>query len=64
MEDIGAEGGLNCHSLAQVVSEKKNFSMLPRDHSCVILVKNVAAFCPCLKNLPEANVEGFRLITF
>ena len=31
MEDIGAEGGLNCHSLAQVVSEKKNFSMLPRD---------------------------------
>jgi hypothetical protein len=25
-------------------------------------VKNVAAFCPCLKNLPEAKVKRFILI--
>ena len=29
---------------------------------CDILVKNVAAFCPCLKSLPEAKVKRFRLI--
>ena len=26
------------------------------------MVKNVAAFCPCLKSLPEAKVKRFRLI--
>ena len=36
--------------------------MLPGDHSCNILVKNVAAFCPCLKHLPKANVKRFILI--
>jgi hypothetical protein len=41
MEDSGAEGDLNCGGLAQVVSEEKNVSMLHRDHSCGILVKNV-----------------------
>ena len=29
---------------------KKNINMWPRDCSCDILVKNVAAFCPCLKS--------------
>ena len=29
---------------------------------CGILVKNVAAFCPCLKSLPEAKVKRFVLI--
>ena len=48
--------------LAQEVSEKKNFSMLPRDHACDILVK-MAAFCPCPKSLPEAKVKRFRLIS-
>jgi hypothetical protein len=33
--------------------------MLPRDHSCDILVKNVAAFCLALF---EAKVKRFRLI--
>ena len=36
--------------------------MLPRDHSCDILVKKVAAFCPCTKILPEAKVKSFGLI--
>lgn len=48
--------------LAQDISEE-NFSMLPRDSSSDILVKNVAAFCPCPKSLPEAKVKRFRLIT-
>lgn len=26
------------------------------------LVKNVAAFLPCLKNLPEAKLNSFRLM--
>jgi hypothetical protein len=27
-----------------------------------MLVKNVAAFCPCLKSLPEAKVKRLRVI--
>ena len=38
---------------------EKNFSMWPR--GC-ILVRNVAAFCPYLKSLPEAKVKRFILI--
>ena len=52
---------MNSQSLAQEVSEKK-FSMLPRDYSCDILVKNGDAFSPCLKSMPEAKVKRFRLI--
>jgi hypothetical protein len=33
-----------------------------KDCSCDILVKNVAALCFCLKNLPEAEVKRFRLV--
>ena len=45
MEDISRSAGeLNCEVLAQAVSEEKNFSMLPRDHSCDILVKNGTGF--------------------
>jgi len=29
---------------------------------CGILVKNMAAFCPCLKSLSEAKVKRFTLI--
>jgi len=61
MEDSGADRDLNYGCLAQEVSEEKNFSMLPRNHSCDILVKNVFAFCPCSKSLPEAKVKRFRL---
>jgi hypothetical protein len=57
MVDFVAEGDLNCESLALEVSEEKNFSMWPRDCSCAILVSNVAAFCLCLKSLPEAKVK-------
>ena len=40
----------------------KNFSMLPRNHSCDILVKELAAFCSCPKTLPDAKVKSFGLI--
>jgi hypothetical protein len=64
MEDSGAEGDLNYGGWARKVSEKKkkNISMLPRDYSCDILVKNVAASCSYPKGLPEAKVKIFRLI--
>ena len=62
MEDFVAESDLNCGRLALEVSDEKYFNMWPRDCSCDILVKNVAAFCPCLKSLPEAKVKRLRLI--
>lgn len=36
--------------------------MLPRNHSCGILGKNVAGLCSCPKYLPEAKVNSFGLI--
>ena len=62
VEDIGGKGNLNCWGLAQEFSEEKNLSILPRDHSCDILVMNVAAFCPCLKSVSEVKVRRFILI--
>jgi len=50
-----------CVELAQEISEEKNFSMWPRDCSHGILVKNVTAFCPCLKSLSEAKIKRFIL---
>ena len=58
-EDSGAEGDLDFGGLAREVSEERNFSMLPRGRSYV-LVENVAAFCPCMKSLFEAKVKRFR----
>ena len=43
--------------------KKKNFNMWPKDCFCGILVKNVAAFCLCMKSLAEAKVKRFMLIT-
>jgi hypothetical protein len=64
MEDIGTEGDLNCAYKAQKSSGVKKFSMWPIDSFCDILVKNMAAFCLCLKILPEAKVNRFILIGF
>ena len=61
MEDFVAEYDLNYADLAQEVSVEKNFRMWPRDYFCDILVKNVAAFCPCLESLPESKVKRFIL---
>ena len=61
-EDSVAEYNVNYGELAQKVSEE-NINKWPRDNSYNILVKNVAAFCPCLKNLPEAKVKRLRLVS-
>lgn len=62
MEGSVAEGDFNCVGLlAQEDSVVENFSMWPRDSSCDVLVKNMAAFCNCLKSLLEAKVKRFRL---
>ena len=53
---------LNCRGLAQAVLEEKNINMCPRGHSCGILVKNMSAFCPCLKSLSEVQVKHFGLV--
>jgi hypothetical protein len=65
MEDIGIKSDLNCGGLSQEVSEEKNVSMWPRDCFCDILVTSMAAFCPCLKCLPEtkAKMKRIRLIS-
>lgn len=44
MEDSGVKSYLNCSKFTREVLEKKNFIMFPGDHSCDMLVKNVAAF--------------------
>ena len=62
LEDRIAKSDLNCQRYTQEVSEK-NFNMLPRDRSCDILVKKVAAFCPCLMSLSKAKGKSFRLIS-
>ena len=60
-ENRDAKSYLNCWGLIKEDSEK-NFSVLPRNHSCDILVNEVATFCPCPKSLPKAKVKSFRLI--
>ena len=62
MEDSGAKSDLNCTGLDEDISEKKIFSREPRNHSCDILVKNVAAFCLWLKSLPAAKMKSLKLI--
>ena len=60
MEDSGAKCDLmNYGCLYQGVLQEKNVRMCPRDQSCYTLVKNVTAFCPCLKHLTNAKVKSF-----
>jgi hypothetical protein len=49
MDDNGAKSNVNYYGLAQEVPEGKNISNCPRDYSCEISGKNVAAFCLRLK---------------
>lgn len=56
---------MNCESLAQEVSDKKNFSMWPTDCSCDILVKIVAAHALVQrKKVPVAKLKDFGLISW
>ena len=51
---------MNCGD--QEISEEKHINTWPRDWSCDILVKNVAAFDPCPKILPKAKLKSLVLI--
>ena len=53
---------MNSWGLTQKVSEEKNVNMWPTNCFCDVLVKNMAAFCPCLMSLPKAKMKRFRLI--
>ena len=58
-----AESNVDCQCLAQKVLERNNFSNWARDHSSGILAKNMSNFFSCPKNLPEAKLKNFGLIT-
>lgn len=60
MED-SAESELKCGDPVQQVLEGKNRKW-PRDHSCDILAKNMAAFCLCPKYLTEAKFKSLGLM--
>lgn len=62
MEDTGAEGDLNSGCLDQEISEQTNLSMLCGEHSCHVLVKNLAAFGLFMGSRPESKVKRFRLV--
>jgi len=55
LEDSSAEGNEDYRDTAQAVPERSNTINGTTDHSCDILPKNMAGFCPCPKNLPEAK---------
>jgi len=42
--------------------EEKNINKWPRDHSHDNLAKNVTAFCPSSRNLPETKLKTFGLV--
>lgn len=63
IKDSGAEVELNCGGLAQDILEN-NFCMSSRECFYDILMKNMAAFCPCLKSLHEPKIKRLRLIAF
>ena len=58
--DRDAKGHVDSDNPAQEVSERKNISEWPQDHSYDILLENVVAFCSC--PLPKAKVKNFGLM--
>lgn len=63
MEDSGAQCNMNCEGLAKEIAKRRILILINRDCSCEdILLKNVVAFCPCLKCLLEGKLKRFGLI--
>ena len=62
MEDRGSEIDLNCRTQVKKFQRKIMISLWLKDHSCGILVNNVAAFCLCPNIVPEAKLRSFGLI--
>jgi hypothetical protein len=63
VEDRGAERNLDCYGPVKEVLKEKNTSKWFRGCSCNILVMNIATFCPSPKNLPEAKLKSFGLMS-
>lgn len=42
--------------------QKERILVITLDHFYDILAKNMTAFCPCPKNLPEAKLKSFVLM--
>lgn len=61
MED-STEGNLNSGGATQEVSEVMNSFKWPRDTSCHIFAKNVAAFSPCPKKFLEVKDFWINII--
>lgn len=62
LEDSHAKSNVVYRGPAQEVSEGNNTSNGTRNH-CDVLAKNVAGFCPCLKNLFDAKLKSLGLIS-
>lgn len=62
LEDITAERNASCEGPAPEILEESNISNWLSDHSCHILAKNIAYFCPWTKNFPEAKLKSNGLI--
>lgn len=58
--DRDAKGNVDSDSPAQEVPERKNVGEWPKDHYCDILIRNVAAICPCPQ--PEAKLKNSGLM--
>lgn len=64
LEDSSAEGNVDCQGQTQEVSGGNNISKWSSSHSCDSPAKNLAAFCPCPKNLPDTKLKSNRLLFF
>lgn len=53
-----AESHVLCQGLAQEEGKQGLRSNWAASHSCDVLAKNVAVFCPCPKNFFEANLKS------
>lgn len=55
------KSNVNYEGPVQEVSEEENVRKWLRN-CCDILVKNLTAFCPYPKHLPEAKLKSFKLM--
>lgn len=65
MEDRLTKNNVDHGDPAEEVSDRNNINISnwTTDHFCDILAKNIAAFYPCPKTLPEAKLKSNKLIS-
>lgn len=62
VEDNSVESKVDYGDPNQAVSESNNINKWAKDNCSNILAKNMADFCSCPKNFPEAKLKSFGLI--